>query len=230
MRAWAAGPSWLMCARRQRGRLARMHQPSGCRGRGRCARPLVVPSSLSPPPETISHALLLCPAAAPAIAWMRAVWAAVAGVDVDLVPSDAGVLLADDLAGWPDAPASKSALRLWTRLRVATLGSIWQARCERDAGGLHPGVSLASRAASLALGSLLEAIRRDWSRIVGAAPAPLPSMCAAWLRGFDSSITLAAFKQQWASPEFFCCVHEVGGFPPALEVHLGGPGFPALPG
>jgi hypothetical protein len=111
----------------------------------------------------------------------------------------------------------------------AAMGAIWQARCERDAGGLHPGVSLASRAASLALSSLREAIRRDWSRIVGAAPAPLPSMCAAWFRGFDSSITLAAFKEQWASPEFFCSVEEAAGLPPSLEVRLGGPHFPALP-
>jgi hypothetical protein len=54
-------------------------------------------------------------------------------------------------------------------------------------------------------------------------------MCAAWFRGFDASITLQAFKQQWAVPEFFCSVQEDDGFPPTLEIHLGGPDFPLLP-
>jgi len=183
----------------------------------------------APPLETISHALLLCPAAAPAVAWMREVWAHLADVSIGLVPAGADVLLADNLDSWPDAPVGKPARQLWTRLRVATLGAIWQARCERDAGGLLPGVSLARRAATLALDSVRGAILRDWSRAEGVAPAALPSMCAAWFRGFDASITLQAFKQQWAVPEFFCSVQEDDGFPPTLEIHLGGPDFPLLP-
>ena len=165
----------------------------------------------------------------PAITWMRGTWAALANVDIHMVPVDADVLLADDLSGWPSAPASTQAQRLWTRLRVATLGGIWQARCERDGSGLEQGVTLARRAATLALHSVQGAILRDWARAANVAPCDLPSYCAAWLRGFDVSITLPAFKSRWAVPEFFCNVVEQPGQPPKLEVHFGGPLCPALP-
>lgn len=184
----------------------------------------------APPLETISHALLLCPEVAPAIDWLRAVWAGLAQVDLVSVPSSVEVLLSDRLDSWPGAPASKSALRLWSRLRVATLGAIWQARCEREAGALQPGATLAGRAASLALASVQSGIRRDWARAAGAAAASdLPSMCAAWFRGFDCSISLQDFKDRWATPAYFCHVEEAEGLPPSLVVHLGGPACPALP-
>jgi hypothetical protein len=165
---------------------------------------------------------------APAIEWLRGTWAALAGIDPVLVPSTADVLLADNPGGWEDAPVGKPAQRLWTRLRVAMLGAIWQARCERDADGLQPGATLARRAAALALASVEGAIRRDWARAVDVAPSDLPSFCAAWFRGLDLTISLKAFKERWAQPAFFCEVHEEGG-PPTLEIHLGGPLCPPLP-
>jgi hypothetical protein len=180
------------------------------------------------PLETISHALLLCPAVAPAIVWLREVWAALAQVPLDSVPCSAEVLLADRLDSWPDAPAGKGARQLWTRLRVATLGAIWQARCERAAGRLG-GPSLARRAATLALRSVVGGIQRDWARARGVDLASVPAMCAAWFRGFDASIPLESFKQSWASPPFFCEVEEVQGLPPQLLVHLGAAHCPPLP-
>ena len=197
-------------------------------GRGRCKAPCC--SQLSPAPlETVSHALLHCPAVEPAVTWLRGIWAALAKIDVHMVPVEVDVLLADDLSGWPSSPAGFRAQRLWTRLRVATLGAIWQARCERDEGGIKEGMTLARRAATLALRSVQSAILRDWARAGAAAPHDLPGYCAAWLRGFDASITLAAFKSQWAVPGFFCSVTEQPGQPPELEVHIGGPLCPALP-
>jgi hypothetical protein len=160
---------------------------------------------------------------------MRAVWAALAAVDVGTVPSSPEVLLADDLGSWLGAPAGKSSQQLWTRLRVATLGAIWQVRCERDAGSLQQGVSLARRAATLALSSVEAGIWRDWARAGDVAPASLPSMCAAWFRGFDVSITLEAFKQMWATPAYFCEVQEQQGHQPQLVLRLGGPLCPPLP-
>jgi hypothetical protein len=160
---------------------------------------------------------------------MRATWAALAGTDPGLVPSDAQVLLADHLEGWEEAPVGKPAQQLWTRLRVATLGAIWQARCERDAEGLQPGTSLARRAASLALASLEGAIRRDWARAVNVTPSSLPSFCAAWFRGIDLTISLKAFKERWAEPGYFCEVVEAGGHHPKLVLLLGSPPCPPLP-
>jgi hypothetical protein len=173
--------------------------------------------------------MLSCPDAAPAIQWMRETWAALAEVDISLVPSDAEVLLVDNLERWEEAPVGKPAQRLWTRLRVATLGAIWQARCERDGHGLQPGTSLARRAASLALAAVEGAISRDWARAVNVAPSALPTICAAWFRGLDLTITLEAFKERWAEPGFFCEVHGVGGHQPSLVLHLGGPRCPPLP-
>ena len=193
-----------------------------------CAPPPGSPADAHAPLETPTHALLTCPAVAPAIEWMRATWAALAGIDISLVPSDARVLLADQLDGWEEAPEGKPAQRLWTRLRVATVGAIWQARCERDANSLPPGTSLARRAASQALAAVVGAIHRDWARAVDVAPSPLPTVCAAWFRGIDLSISLGAFKERWAEPGFFCEVEEAGA-QPSLEIHLGGPACPPLP-
>jgi hypothetical protein len=159
---------------------------------------------------------------------MRETWAALAGFDPELVPLDAEVLLADDLKGWEDAPVSMPAQRLWTRLRVATLGAIWQARCERNADGLLPGTTLARRAASLALASVEGAIRRDWARAFDVAPPNLPSFCAAWFRGIDLTISRKDFEERWAEPGYFCKVLDGVG-PPTLEIHLGGPLCPPLP-
>ena len=193
-----------------------------------CAPPPGAPPS-SAPLETLTHALLTCPAVAPAIEWMRETWAALAGIDVSLVPSSAEVLLADRLGTWEEAPEGRPAQRLWTRLRVATLGAIWQARCERDARSLSPGTSLARRAASLALAAVEGGIHRDWARVDGAARAPLPPFCAPWFRGLDLSIPLKTFREQWAEPGFFCEVSEVEGHQPTLDVRLGGQLCPALP-
>ena len=201
--------------------------------RARCKAACCAPQPEAPiasaPLETISHALLSCPAVAPAIVWLRATWAALADLDVSLVPSGSQVLLVDTLGGWEEAPVGMPAQRLWSRLRVATLGAIWQARCERDAAGLPPGITLARRAASLALAAVEGAIHRDWARVAAVAPAPLPPFCVAWFRGLDLSISLSDFKERWTEPGFFCEVHEEDGPLPTLEVHLGGPLCPPLP-
>jgi hypothetical protein len=201
--------------------------------RARCKAPCCAPAPGAPiataPLETPSHAFLTCPDVVEAIEWMRATWAHLTDINISLVPSDADVLLYDNLDGWEDAPAGKAAQRLWSRLRVATLGAIWQARCERDADGLPPGTTLACRAASLAQAAVAGAIRRDWARAVDVAPSSLPSLCAAWYRGLDLAISLSAFKEEWAEPGFFCQVHEVAGQKPTLELLLGSPLCPPLP-
>lgn len=191
-----------------------------------CSAPECQPQA---PLETLSHAFLECPAVAPAIDWLVATWAQ---LSQHPVPRSARVLLLDDLDAWLDRPADRHVLQLWTRLRVALLGAIWQVRCSRDAA---PG-SFARRAVLLALEHLLGAIQRDWARTQGdIRHLDAGGFCVDWWRGVDVVLPVSAFVEQWARPPLFCRVHSVlpsqpgGAFQQRLSLLLG-PGFPvALP-
>ena len=76
-------------------------------------------------------------------------------VPPDMTPRLASVLLADDLSSWPHAPHDPGALKMWTRLRVTTLGAIWQTRCAR-ADGRASESSFARQAVSLAVANTRE--------------------------------------------------------------------------
>ena len=176
-------------------------------------------------PETLTHAFLLCPEVSPVIDWLLATWAHL--TQQPPPPRLASVLLADDLAGWPLAPQDPGTLKMWTRLRVTTIGAIWQTRCARAEGRAAEG-SFARRVVSLAVAHLVAAIRRDWLR----TQADLRHLddgafCVDWWRGFDISLTEAQFVRQWATPPLFCKVVDGapadGGGPAvrALELCLG---------
>ena len=157
--------------------------------------------------ETLTHTFLTCPAVVPAIDWLLATWELLAQ---SVVPRCARVLVADDLLGWANRPRDPGTLRLWTRLRVAVLGAIWQVRCSRDA---LPGESFARRAVRLAVQHLLGAIRRDWSRTQGdLRMADAGAFCVDWWRGFDVAMSVEDFVAQWAQPPLLC---RVVGSPPA---------------
>ena len=98
-------------------------------------------------------------------------------------------------------------LRLWTRLRVSTLGAIWQTRTARtDAGDAQP---FAHRAIRLAISKLAEAIRRDWARTQeDMRMLDDGSFCSAWWRGFDARLKPEDFEDQW--PPVF---HRIRGGP-----------------
>ena len=170
--------------------------------------------------ETLTHAFLLCPAVLPVIYWMLGTWRRLAGVELPRAPE---LILADDPShGWP-VGAGRPAFRLWTRLRVATLGAIWQARCSR---GTYQ-ASFARHAVTLAVDSLLQAIRRDWRR-TQEDPRLLDNgaFCNDWWRGFDARLKVGDFERQWALPPVFCGLE--GARPPAgaddhrrLEMKLG---------
>jgi hypothetical protein len=160
--------------------------------------------------ETLTHAFLDCPEVRPAIDWLLDTWHSLTG---RTVPRTARVLLADDQDGWPegDRPPSADAYQLWTRLRVALLGAIWQVRCARDEGGGT--TSFAFRAVNMAVKSLLDAIGRDWLRThTDVRELDGGSFCHDWWRGFDVKLTVDDFIEAWASPPTFC---EVRGEPPA---------------
>lgn len=158
--------------------------------------------------EDLTHVFLDCPAARPVITWLVDTWRALTNKEV---PRDPAFLLADDpSAGWPGCASDPWLLRMWTRLRVATLGALWRVRC-RVASGLHPEASLdhhalSHRSARMAAESLLASISRDWRRVESDVRT-LDSgvFCADWWRGLDVKISLEVFGEEWArgaSPVF----------------------------
>jgi exonuclease III len=159
--------------------------------------------------ETLTHCFLECPEARPAVEWLGAAWVALGGAQVPLF---ADVILADNLEAWPGAPSCPRTLCQWTRLRVAVIGAIWQERCSRDRQVAGEG-SLARRAVSAAVATVAGAVQRDWARATrGSRALVSPSAgvgAVDWWRGFDASISMAAFKRQWVvSPPIFCSVVE----------------------
>jgi len=152
------------------------------------------------PIETLTHAFLDCPEAAPAVDWLRETWRCLTGVPV---PRTAQVLLADDLRGWALAPSDSGTYRLWTRLRVATLGAIWRVRCARDDD--HSSASFAHKAVTIAVDTLVSAIERDWRRTQeDVRTMDAGAFCPDWWRGLDGLTKVSAFEKQWARPEILC--------------------------
>ena len=160
--------------------------------------------------ETLTHALLDCPSVAPVISWLCNTWAHL--TQQPPPPRLASLLLADDTASWPNAPQDAGAMRLWTRLRVTTLGAIWRARCAREEGMLRPG-SFARQVVAAVVGHINAAIRRDWARTqVDLRQLDDGAFCVDWWRGFDTALTVEQFELQWAVPPLLC---EVAGPGPA---------------
>jgi len=166
--------------------------------------------------EHISHAFWDCPPVQSVITWLIDAWRCCVteyelallhmGPDGQpapqptpshaIVPRSIEVILLDDLETWPDRPRDKQLLRLWNRLRVNTLGAIWQTRTTRV--DRYDGRPFSHRVISLAVEKLSEAISRDWARTdQGIRMLDDGSFCAAWWRGFDASITPTEFAEQW---------------------------------
>jgi len=178
--------------------------------------------------ETVTHAFWTCPAVRPVIQWLRDTWLCLATDYEDdptpdpapaglaqprpappfaVVPDSMDVILADDLEAWPQHPRGRGLLSLWTRLRVATLGAIWEVRCSRE----EAAAPFAQRAVALAVQRVRDAIQRDWARThQDMRMLDDGSFCTAWWRGFDAALAPAAFQAQW--PPLF---HRLRGQPPA---------------
>lgn len=153
--------------------------------------------------ETLTHAFLDCPAVRPVITWLCETWRLLSGVDV---PRTARLLLADDPEGW-DGARAPGAYQLWTRLRVATLGAIWQVRCARDRGAS----SFANRAVKLAVDSVVGAIRRDWQRTHSdIRRADDGDLTRDWWSSTDVGLTLRRFRAEWTSPPLLCDIDQAG--------------------
>jgi hypothetical protein len=149
--------------------------------------------------ETLTHAFMDCPTVRPAVTWLLDVWQAVSG---ERPPRSAAVIIADDHRVW--APRHKYAARLWSRLRVAFLGCLWERRCARHR--LTSGSSFAAHVAVATITALRTAITRDWRRTGGDVRSQTlgPTFCHEWFRGRDPALKLEQFVELWATPTFFC--------------------------
>ena len=111
-------------------------------------------------PKKIIHAFLDFPAASPAIDWLLQAWQVLSGSTTP--PSrTAAVLLADDIAAWPEESCRRSEMSLWTRLSV--IGAIWKVRCQRSTLSLRL-QSFARCAIATAVSALVETIPQDTTR------------------------------------------------------------------
>jgi hypothetical protein len=148
--------------------------------------------------ETLTHAFLDCPAAAPAADWLLDLWVAITGTRP---PRDARVLLADDHRIWqPAGPAPLG--RLWTLLRAAWLHSVWHCRSWRPE---LQGSSFAAAAATRVVQSVRSAIRRDWLRATQGVRA-LSDLPKDYFRGRDPALDMEVFLQSWAHEGVLCSV------------------------
>ena len=152
--------------------------------------------------ETLTHAFLACPSISPAVEWLRTVWHRLTGHQP---PLSARLLLGDDQAEWnpagPDGDLREHKLwpALWTRLRVALLGTIWHLRSHREA--FDPaGAGLAPLAVALTVDTLVTALRRDWLRCTTDVRLLSSAFPADYFRGRDPALEGEDFEQLWGPP------------------------------
>lgn len=165
--------------------------------------------------DNLSHALLHCPQSALVIDWLLNTWRRLTGIHL---PRSAALILGDDPQDWPLPVPSTPLLRLWTVLRVTTLGALWQERVKEPHGrppeDIHPELDYGHRAIELARRMVQEAIRRDWLRTqTDFRSLDNGAFCADWWRGWCSSFSVENFIGLWATPPVFC---QVLGVPPEL--------------
>ena len=184
-----------------------------------CGHPACMRANI---PENISHAFLDCPAVAPAIDWLLQAWQVLSGSTTP-PPRTAAVLLADDIAAWPQEsrPSRKSEVSLWTRLRVSVIGAIWKVRCQRSTLSLRR-ESFARCAIATAVSALVEAIQRDFLRTQqDLRTLDSGTFCTAWWRGRDTKLSMDKFKAIWTAAPFFCSVVEGEEPNTTLQLKLG---------
>mgnify|MGYP000405527981 CR=1 FL=1 len=144
--------------------------------------------------ETLTHAFLECPAAAPVITWTQQLWAAATASAPP--PRDGALLLGDYRGGWqpPDQHAA-----LWQALRTTTIGRVWQQRTliSTAAAMGWRATEAATRTAQLVVDDLAAAMRRDWLRATADVRKLSPQACGSWFRGRDPSMPEERFTATW---------------------------------
>ena len=156
--------------------------------------------------DTITHALMDCPAAAPVIDWALRLWAALTPGHPQ-PPRCALLLLADQRTSWQ--PSEEHAA-VWMTLRVTLLGCIWGCRCARRAWEQQSAAACALRASAEVVDHLTEAMQRDWARCSEDVRQLSDDVPSDWFRGRQHKLSRAAFKRTWSMGGQLCCVEQRG--------------------
>lgn len=162
--------------------------------------------------DTLTHCLMDCPASAPVIDWLLQTWSHLSGIQL---PRSPDLILGDDISHWPGPRPQPNLLRLWTVLRVTTLGALWEQRVASKLSPAHSylhdsGLSVI-RLVKRMVGA---AIRRDWIRTqLDLRSLDDGAFCLDWWRGLDCSLSVDGFIALWATPPVLC---QVIGDPPAF--------------
>jgi hypothetical protein len=154
--------------------------------------------------ETLTHTFVDCPAAAPVVDWMLALWAALTPGHAP-PPRSAALIVADDYAAGGWSPPVKHA-ELWGRLRVAVLGCLWHTRCHRAAFGNATASACAARTAAAVVDHLRAAIRRDWLRATVDVRKLSEDWYSDWFRGRNPALEESAFLDSWGFEGRLCRV------------------------
>ena len=171
------------------------------------------------PWETLSHAFLTCPAAAPVVDWALQLWEALTPGAAQ-PPRCASVLLLDRRDLWQPPQYAEAA---WGALRVTLLGCLWHLRCGRgaDEGAPPTAATCAYRASAAVVEHLVEAIKRDWLRVTEEVPLLSEDVCSSWFRGRRLDLSQAAFLGRWGLQGRLCAVREDGSL--LVRLHLDRP-------
>jgi hypothetical protein len=169
------------------------------------------------PWETLTHAFMACPAAAPVVDWAWQLWEALTPGKPQ-PPRCAAVLLLDRGGRWSPPDGAGEA---WAALRVTLLGCLWHVRCSREARGWDGGqgggaLASAFRAAAAVVEHLEHAIRRDWDRVKVDVPLLSSDVGSALFSGRKTELSKAAFLGRWGLQGRLCSIRQDG----SLRVRL----------
>jgi hypothetical protein len=109
---------------------------------------------------------------------------------------------------------------MWTRLRVAWIGCVWEARCSQLALGqraVPAGVRVHATARAL-LARLVSAARLQFLRVETDVRRLDPSYPSSWFRGRDPRLSLGLFLRDWGMDGRFCSARLEPE--PALELEV----------
>ena len=169
---------------------------------------------LVPPLDSFSHLFLECPVVAPAVAWLRGLWARIS--EGPEPPLDVRVLVVGDHTVWRPAGGRRFE-ELWLHLRLLFCRAVWVLHSRR---AVHGQPFSAAAVASLTASWVGLAVRRDWLRVcvtLGGVAA-LPSWCVVSQR---YALSQDEFCDRWCLGEVLAHVDPGGAFaPPGLRVHV----------
>ena len=163
--------------------------------------------------ETLTHALLDCPAIAPALQWLARLWVRIDGAPQP--PMSPDVWLQADPGAWqPHRAPHKD---LWCTLRVAMLAAAWSWRLRRAASGEQFGPD---HVVSLWVADVRRLVMADW-QVATSVCTELAGAHRSWFPGREPELDMVTFETRWCGGGVIAHVaHAPAGQPPRLEFRL----------